>query len=271
MSGYTIFITYMLIPDNLVNLINQENDEQNYYSDSISIPIVPTTSNGCGNSKYIYCNYINKLIIDSEQPYLQEVMLTFSDVNEFKFLSDDIESGTGFTANKIYAIIQLVNNANFESLDEVVPSPELWRKVNITNQIASHMVGDLLTAEMLTNQSFKIPLNDYIKYPYFYLNTYLDYSTVTIDNLSFGDETMFFGNVSTSIKSEINTTDIVIQLGLNEYNTTTNPTWNQTEDVLISEVGIYDGDYNLVAIGKFNNPVSKNSSNLKSILFNIDF
>lgn len=271
MNGYTVFITYMLMPDNLVNLINQENEEQIYYQDSLNIPIIPTTSNGCGNSKYIYCNYINKIIIDSEQPYLQEIMMTFNNIDDFKFLSNNVESGTGYTANKIYAIIQLVNNSDFNTIDDVAPSPNLWKKVNITNQIPSHMVGDLITAEMLTNQSFKISLSNYIQYPFFYLNNYLSYSTNTIDNLSFGDETMFFGNVTTSIKSIINTTDIIIQLGLNEYNTTTNPTWNQVEDVLISEVGIYDDDYNLVAIGKFNNPVSKNPSNIKSILFNLDF
>ena len=106
MNGYTVFITYMLMPDNLVNLINQENEEQIYYQDSLNIPIIPTTSNGCGNRKYIYCNYINKIIIDSEQPYLQEIMMTFNNIDDFKFLSNNVESGTGYTANKIYAIIQ---------------------------------------------------------------------------------------------------------------------------------------------------------------------
>ena len=35
-SGYTIFMTYILIPESLTAL-------------------------GCGNSSYIHCNYINKL------------------------------------------------------------------------------------------------------------------------------------------------------------------------------------------------------------------
>ena len=58
---------------------------------------------------------------------------------------------------------------------------------------------------------------------------------------------------------------------LNEFNQSTNTTWNETESVWISEIGIYDENNNLVAIGKLNNPIEKNPSILRTVLFNIDF
>jgi len=89
--------------------------------------------------------------------------------------------------------------------------------------------------------------------------------------LSFGDETYFFGVVETEIKADVYTTDISINLPLNEFNTSTNSTWDGNSKVYISEIGIYDSDKNLVAIGKLNNPVPKDSTISRTIVFAIDF
>jgi len=58
---------------------------------------------------------------------------------------------------------------------------------------------------------------------------------------------------------------------LSEFNSTTNPTWDGISSVAISEIGIYDEDKNLVAIGKLNNPIIKDSSITRTISFAIDF
>ena len=272
MKGYTIFTTYLLVPNTLTGIIEEEIIEQKYYNTSGNIPLPPTTSLGEGNSKYIHCNYINKLFLDTEQPYIQEIVINFPDELEFKFLSDNILNGSGFTANKIYGLIQIVNNEPYNSLDEVIPDSKLWRKYNLTNQIPTHILGELLTPAKLCNQMFKIPLNDYNQYPIYSLNEYINYSNLNTSNgLSFGDETFFLGNVETEIKAVAYTTDIAVQLNMNEYNSSTNSTWNGNESVIISEIGIYDENHNLVAIGKLNNPIVKDSTLSRTIVFNIDF
>ena len=79
------------------------------------------------------------------------------------------------------------------------------------------------------------------------------------------------GNVETDIKAIAYTTDLAINLPQNEFNSSTNETWNNTDIVAISEIGIYDANKNLVAIGKLNNPIQKNSGIARTIVFAIDF
>ena len=89
--------------------------------------------------------------------------------------------------------------------------------------------------------------------------------------MGYGEEAFFFGTVRTDIRATVYTTDIPIQLPLNEFNTTTNPTWNGVESVAISEIGIYDDNNNLVAIGKLNHPISKDATIARTIAFQLDF
>lgn len=273
LTGYTVFVTYLLVPETLNNLIVQESNE--YVSGGHTpIPPTPSTTIGVGNSKYIHCNYINKIVLETDTPHIQEIALNFSNVDDFKFLSDSVNNTTGFTANKIYALIQLVDNSLFDTLDEVTPSASEWKKFNITNQINTYSLGDYLTPAMLTQQIFKIPLNNYDLYDTYSISDYIMYPTkqsTDDDKLCFGEEEFFFGNVTSDINAVVYTTDIAITLGLNDFNSTTNETWDGTESVVISEVGIYDSEYNLIGIGKVNNPIPKDSSITRTIVFDIDF
>lgn len=248
-SGYTFFMTYMLTPYSL-------------------------TSHGYGNSNYIHCNYINKHILDTSNPYTQEMSVKFPIKSDFKFLSTDITKGTGYTANKIFAIIQLVPNSGFTSYDNVKPISSAWKLVDLTSQISGHILPNPLTADELTNTLFKIDLtySNYTGYTNYVLGDYITYPTVLDNKLSFGDEEFFMGNVTTEIKATAYTTDILIQLGLNEFNSSTNNSWNSSvDDVYITEIGIYDSNKNLVGIGKFNNPIKKNSNISRTIVFDMDF
>ena len=74
-----------------------------------------------------------------------------------------------------------------------------------------------------------------------------------------------------TLKATAYTTDIPIVMPLNQFNSTTNPTWDGSVPVSVSEVGIYDSVGNLVAIGKLNNPISKDSTIARTIVFAMDF
>lgn len=265
-DGYTIFVTYILLSEN-------------------------------GQSKSIHCNYIKSLLLEAGNPYLQEVSIAFNDINDFKFLNEDINNNTGgYTVHWIHGLVQVVNNSGFTTYADVKPDPAQWREYDLTPQIHGHgqgsyptppepFYGNALTAIELTQQTFKIPLyptdnrptysttfpNGYNDYPIYVLHDYIDYPNVNAtDELAFGDEQFFLGNVSTEIKAIAYTTNISVVLPLNEFNSSTNETWDG-EDVIITEVGIYDENNNLVAIGKLNNPINKNSSISRTIVFAVDF
>jgi len=242
-NGYTIFTSYLLVPTS-------------------------------GYSTAIHCNYIKSLQLDSANIDVQEISISFPNVDDFKFLSNGITTGTGYTANKIYALIQLINNSGYTSITDVKPLADKWKILNITNQVPSY--AGILTPSNLTSVVFKISFSGYTSFSGYSLNTNipsLNYpSELPVDDkkLCFGNETYFFGNVATDIHADVYTANLSIQLPLGEFNSSNNLTWDG-QSVFATEIGIYDQDKNLVAIGKLNDPLEKNSTISRTIQFAIDF
>lgn len=244
MSTYTVYTTYALV----------------------------STGNTTVYNSAIHCNYINTMQIVTDNLTIQEIRINFANTGDFKFLKDDISSGQGFTANRIYVIVQVIENVG-----TIIPKPvsSNWKYLDVTSQIIGYTDShNYLTANELLSVVFKVPLNNYNNYPQYNLS-YLTYPFAGEDTmLSFGDESYFFGNVSVDIFANVYSTDISINLPLNQFNSTTNNTWNGIEKVYISEVGIYaevEGVKYLVGIGKLNDPVPKDSTISRTILFAIDF
>jgi hypothetical protein len=241
--GYTIFITYLL----------------------------ESTS---GYSTAIHCNYIQAIPMETDMPDIMEVNIGFPNIDEFKFLSNNITNDTGFTAHKIYAVLQSVSGITNSGIT-IIPDPANWYKYDLTNQIKTD--GTPLTATELTSKSLKIPLHGlYYSSTGFtsYNLTYLNYPTSSQNQLCFGDEVYFLGNVTTDIHADVFVTDISVTLKLQEFNSSTNKTWNSGRDkAAITEIGIYDDSTpkNLVAIGKLNSPMTKDDSISRTILFALDF
>ena len=265
MKKYSIYVTYLL---------------ENIITDLSNYPDV-----GYGNTTPIHCNYIQRIDVDSYDSS-DEVNLYFTDPEDFKFLNvvDESEnlSGLGFSVNKVSMLIQVVNNieTNEQGVYKLkTPISSQWRKLDVTDNlfvydgedIIPHTVGQQIKPESFEVSSFKFSLSLYGSAELYDLS-YLNYPNQTdFDNLCFGDEELFFGNVKTGIQATIHTTDLNITLGVDEFNSTTNETWDGESDIWVSEVGIYDNDNNLVAIGKLNNPIRKNSNTLRTINFAIDF
>lgn len=248
--GYTTFITYLL----------------------------ESTS---GYSTSIHCNYIQEVQMVTDNPSIMQISLSFSNSDDFKFLSGNIASGTGYSVQKIYALIQVVSGITNSTIT-IKPNPAQWYKFNITDQIDGHISGTSLTALELTKQAFTIPLFNYGNPLYgfiLYDLTYLDYPSAGSTNLCFGDEVYFLGNVTTDIHADVYVTDLSVLLDLGYFNSSTNKTWNPNrpvnpdKSVAITEIGIYDDSTpkNLVAIGKLNSPITKDESISRTILFALDF
>lgn len=241
-EGYTAYVTYMLVPET-------------------------GTTNGYGYSDAIHCNYINKIVFDNL--INKEFNIYFENSEEFKFLSTS--GGTGFTAHKLIVLAQLIDNKNYMSLNDVKPSPDKWKMFDVTDQVSGYTSGKLLTPQQLSSNVFRIPVGLYNLAPYYDLD-FLNYPlSGNTDILCFGDETYFYGNVETSIEAIAYSTDLAINLPLNQFNSTTNPTWDQESEVYITEIGLYDENKNLVGIAKLNDPIPKDSTISRTIVFGLDF
>lgn len=231
---------------------------------------VPYSANtSFGFSTPIHCNYIEKLEVEN---LANSTISLIFDKNEFPFLADNsstqnITGGTGWSAYKINALIQILNITG----DTAIPDAAAWKKIDITNQTQGWVSGETLQRTGITSTLYTVSVPEVTAAPTYDLS-YLNYPTeLQVDRLAWGEEAFFFGNIKTNIKAIVYTTDIPIVLPLNEFNSTTNPTWNGVSAISVSEVGIYDDNGNLVGIGKLNNPINKDSTIARTILFEIDF
>ena len=99
---------------------------------------------------------------------------------------------------------------------------------------------------------------------------------VSPDNLQFGDEKFFYGNLSTYIGATIYKTIFDIRINSSQFNSTTNPSRSKDittslPNIKVSEIGIYDSDTNLVCIGKLSNPIPLTNGNTIMIELSLDF
>ena len=210
----------------------------------------------------VHCNYINKIEIDSTLN--KEISIHFDKPDEFKFLNETLGGSTGYTANKIYLIVQRVYE--YEEL-----ASDKWLKFDVTNQISGYTnINFTLKALDLYNTNFKVNLVDYNTAVVSGLATNYDLNYISYPNnaneFSFGDEEYFLGNVSSDIASTIYAMNISIPT--TDFGETNNLTY-KSGDIYISEVGIYDDNKNLVGIAKLNSPIDVSNNN--TIVFGLDF
>jgi hypothetical protein len=269
MTGYTLFSTYQFSGENAV--ITGDTGTTSGSTGTTGITQVNAANLEYGYGAAIHCNYIQETLVDSLTG--KSINLFFNNPNDFIFLAGSgANNGTGFTATRIYAILQLVQGVS-TSGNTISPVSSGWKVVELTDQIIGHTVGQRINAANLASTLFEVTFDELDAAPSYTLD-YLNYppSTASGDtSLAFGDEVLFFGTVRTDIRATVYTTDIPVVLPLGEFNSTTNPTWDGQSSVSISEVGIYDDDGNLVAIGKLNFPITKDSSIARTIAFQIDF
>ena len=95
------------------------------------------------------------------------------------------------------------------------------------------------------------------------------------DNLQFGDERFFYGNLQTHIGATIFKTIFNINISADDFKKTSNITRPDSlvnaADIRVTEVGIYDNDNALVMIGKLSKPVKLTAGNTVMLELAIDF
>lgn len=199
-----------------------------------------------GFTDSLHCNYYSVITgpgtgctIDS-----QNVAVRFG--NEFPFLSEGALSG--YSANSFKVLCQLVSGTT-------QPSPTAWREIDFTSEISGSSVNGYLTVSGLTGTTFQITNDLYDNASIYNLADYIDIPQNGYPEiLNFGDEYYFYGNLQTDISATIYEMRYLINLGRNQFTNTSNPTWVSGTTSYVTEIGLYDSNYDLIVISKLQSP-----------------
>lgn len=175
----------------------------------------------------------------------------------------------GFVANKLYILAQ-------KTASGVRPDSSAWKIMDYTSAITNYATWSATTINPtdIDTSTFTITNNEYTAATTYNLNTYLTIPTTGQDsNLQFGDEVVFFGNLDADIKATAYKSSFLFSAPATQYNASYNPTYSAatSNSVFLSEVGVYNTNKDLVAIGKFNSPIEKKSSKTVIVELTIDF
>jgi len=200
-----------------------------------------------GTTSSLHCNYYTKIVGPSTActDSSQNVIVRFGE--EFPFMNTDPSEFTGFTANSLRLIYQIVEGNGR-------PNPSAWLEYDVTTQIIEDPSG-YITQENLSISSFIIDQSVVNSSTSYQLQNYLDIPLLGDNNiLNFGDEYYFYGNIETDIVATIYEMKYLINLNNNQFTNTSNPTWTQGTPSYVSEIGLYNSQKELMVISKLQSP-----------------
>jgi hypothetical protein len=214
-----------------------------------------------GFTDSLHCNYYSVITgpgtgctIDS-----QNVAVRFG--NEFPFLSEGTLSG--YSANSFKVLCQIVSGTT-------QPSPTSWREIDFTNEISGTTINGYLTVSGLTGTTFQITNALYNAGATYNLANYIDIPQNGYPEiLNFGDEYYFYGNLETDITATIYEMRYLINLGRNQFTNTSNPTWTSGTTSSVTEIGLYDSNYDLIVISKLQSPELRQG--IQQLVVKLDF
>ena len=188
--------------------------------------------------------------------------------NEFPFLNPYWNSSniTGFSANVIKLLVQKTTLG-------AKPTSTNWREINVTSTFSSSTINSYLTVSGLTGTTIQLDKATYdaAASNTYNLNNYVNLPLLgaTGQTLNFGGEYYFYGNLETDIAATIYEMRYLINLCRNQFTNTSNPTWLSGTTSYVSEIGLYDSDYNLIVVSKPQSPEKRQG--VQQFVVKLDF
>jgi hypothetical protein len=214
-----------------------------------------------GATSSLHCNYYSSIRPNvTVTANTQNVAVRFG--NEFTFMSQ--EQFSGYSATSMKLLCQIVTG-------DTRPSPTAWREIDVTS--AMTLTNGYITMNGITGTTFQITTDNY--YPttgatLYQLNNYIDIPlNGSTDQLNFGDEFYFYGNLETDITATIYEMKYLINLGRNQFVSTSNPTWTKGTKSYYTEIGLYDSNKDLIVISKMQSPELRQG--IQQIVVKLDF
>ena len=194
----------------------------------------------------LHCNYYTTITGNDQSllPGASDIIVRFG--NEFPFLSEGALSG--YSANSFKILCQIVSG-------DTQPTSTAWREIDFTSDISGTSINGYLTVSGLTGTTFQITNSLYSSASTYNLANYIDIPENGYPEiLNFGDEYYFYGNLETDITATIYEMRYLINLGRNQFTNTSNPTWTSGTTSYVTEIGLYDSNYDLIVISKLQSP-----------------
>jgi hypothetical protein len=261
-SGKTYFVTYITESDSTY-----------------------TSGSTFGYPKGLHCGYVQKLNGETDDQGNPQYLAAAFPTNGFPYLRNSVNmdstsaySGTGWNANKVQLLVSEQTDLTAGELFSLsdVPSYE-WKLISnvVGNGIYTGDTTDLtIDPSKLNSYQFIVSQEDYDSGTTYVLdNIFTDNNDSSITGLTFGNESFFFGNVKADILAVTYKTVITTFAQNDSLNSSLNESFDSNLDnnTYISEVGVLDGDGNLVAIGKPTYPIKKNEGRFLTFQLQIDF
>jgi hypothetical protein len=207
------------------------------------------------------CNYFNKITSNGTP---SQITMKFSG-NSFSNMVTTLAGVTdGFVANKFYALVQTGDT----------PTPNQWRKIDITSQIPGYTSG-YINPTSLTGVSFTISYSGYTGATAFDFEDHM--SGVTSDYLwnttgsttqpQFGDEQPFPGSIRLVRSSDIEEMNFLINLPDSQFKISQNPTFvtGSTNYPYITEVTLLDSNKEPLVVAKTPTPVKRTGTQVFAV------
>ncbi len=236
-----------------------------------------------GYPQGLHCGYIQKIKGELDSNSNQTFLNAIFPSNSFPYLRSSVNmdpsstySGTGWNANKVQMMVNIVDDTDL--LDYNTIPADGWKLVSTTvgNGIYTGDTTDL-TIDPLKLQGFQFVISqeDYTSGTTYTLNSaFTDNSDYLYNTgLTFGNESFFFGILSTNIIAYSFKSSIVVVADGSSFNTTVNPTFDAdfNDSIYITEIGIFNTANQLVAVGKPTYPIKKNNSRFLAFKLEYDF
>jgi hypothetical protein len=199
-----------------------------------------------GATSSLHCNYYSSIRPNATvTANTQNVAVRFG--AEFNFLTQ--EQFSGYSANSMKLLCQIVTG-------DTRPSPTAWRVIDVTTGLT--LTNGYITQNAITGTTFQITTDNYnpsTGVTYYNLGPILSLPlNGQINKLNFGDEFYFYGNLETDITATIYEMNYLINVGRNQFTNTSNPTWTKGTKSYVTEIALYDSNYDLIVISKLQSP-----------------
>lgn len=249
--------------------------------------ITESDSTYASGSSYGYpqtlpCQYIQQINGAVDASGNPQYLRGFFNTSFFPYLRDsagmDSLSGTGWNANKVQLLVNKVNTTTSPNVNlDTIPT-DGWRLISsgtTGNGIFTGSSGSLtISASDLAGHQFVISQEDYDSGTTYVLDsTFYDNNDINATGMTFGSESFFFGNITTSIMATSYKSVMTVLVPDRSFNSSTNSSFNGLldTDTYITEVGVLNNNNQLVAVGKPTYPIKKNVSRYLAFQLEIDF
>ena len=186
-------------------------------------------------------------------------------------------SGTGWNANSVRILIQEVITSASTLVGDLPTNK--WKIMSYGNGIYTGETGSLtINPSDLQNHVFNLTQDDLDASNTYELSGEFSAFTsnddsVLLSGLTFGNESFFYGNLTTGILANVYKTVITIYARNDEYNSSKQSSFDSlyNDSTFFTEIGILDKNGELVAVAKPSYPIKKNESRYLAFQLELDF